>query len=86
MSRKMSEEGVFAHFTKLQRRYRDDVAEAVRKYCIGRSVKDVARILGRGQSWIQEHLDLSCVNEAREYCTPTPEALVFAECIKETQE
>lgn len=54
----MSWEEIDKDWNGLQKRHRMEVAEAVARYCIGHSMKEVAKRLGQSMMWIQQRLDM----------------------------
>ena len=57
----MTWEAIEKDWGGLQKRHRMELAQAVARYCIGHSIKDVAKRLGQSRDWVQSRLDLAGV-------------------------
>ena len=61
---KTTDQEVMATWVSMEVRQRGEIAESVASFCVGRSVQQVATLLGKPESYVTEQLDRSAVEEA----------------------
>lgn len=64
---KMTDQEVVARLVSMQVRHHAEIAESVARFCIGRSVQQVAQLIGKSESWVIRQLDRSAVEEAMDW-------------------
>lgn len=72
--RTMTRDQIEKDWSGLQKRHRMEVAQAVVKYCIGRTIGELADILGQSKTWVQHRIDMVGVSSGAG--GPSPDNLV----------
>lgn len=60
----MTWEEIDHDWSGLQKRHRMETADAVKRYCVGHKIKEVAEHLGQSRDWVEARLDMSGVAAA----------------------